>query len=163
MRNIPIFSASPGCLFPRSELVGLPHSSKSHNHRPYPHVASSYIKTTDSNHSGLLQSSYSSTSSTIGEDNALDELIFLLSQADQIRQDLFYGRCLGFYLAPGAQKLFRIITSIMAGYADSFKVRTSFILILALFEQGILSNRTQCFWITNFWLSGICSLLIYLH
>lgn len=42
---------------------------------------------------------------------------------DLIHQDVFYGRAIAFYLDTSAQSFFRMLGSIMAGFADSYQVR----------------------------------------
>nr|VZI44093.1 unnamed protein product [Spirometra erinaceieuropaei] len=45
----------------------------------------------------------------------------LIDCFDLIQQDAFYGRCIGFYFSPSAQGLYRVLSSVMAGFADSFQ------------------------------------------
>lgn len=45
----------------------------------------------------------------------------LIDCFDLIQQDAFYGRCIGFYFSPTAQGLYTVLSSVMAGFADSFQ------------------------------------------
>ncbi|VDN16892.1 unnamed protein product, partial [Dibothriocephalus latus] len=47
----------------------------------------------------------------------------LIDCFDLVQQDAFYGRCIGFYFSPSAQGLYTVLSSVMAGFADSFQVR----------------------------------------
>ncbi|KAL5110351.1 Hormone-sensitive lipase [Taenia crassiceps] len=45
----------------------------------------------------------------------------LIDYFDLVRQDVFYGRAIAFYLDTSAQNFFKMLGSIMAGFADSYQ------------------------------------------
>lgn len=60
----------------------------------------------------------------------------LIDYFDLIHQDVFYGRAIAFYLDNSAQNFFKMLGSIMAGFADSYQVN--------LLSQGHLA----CIWLS---------------
>ncbi|KAA0195606.1 Hormone-sensitive lipase, partial [Fasciolopsis buskii] len=105
LKHIPRF-CSPGSLFPRSELVGLPE------------VGSSSDCTLVTCAPGKVGTNPADTGDAMSEE--LLEFRNLQTRSDYIKQEYFYGRCVAFYFCPTAQRILLVLTSLMAGYGNSF-------------------------------------------
>lgn len=67
----------------------------------------------------------------------------LVDAFDLIQQDAFYGRTIGFYYTLAAHRLFTMLSSIMAGFANSYQVSKHFVKRIFLFVN--LPSRMNIF------------------
>ncbi|GAA48119.1 hormone-sensitive lipase [Clonorchis sinensis] len=105
-----------GTLFPRSVFTGLPEVGQC-DMGPLS-SAQVHLEVTDEN-----DQSPSSQARNQEDPELARELMYfknLQTRFDRIKQEYFYGRCLGFYFCPSAQRILLLLGSFMAGYGNTF-------------------------------------------
>ncbi|CAL8089323.1 unnamed protein product [Calicophoron daubneyi] len=108
LRNLPEYCA-PGSLFPLPEFTGLPEIGFNRMGLP-----------SDSPQKCSSRCTRSKSHEEAVDNEKLLKFQNLQTRADQIRQQHFYGRCVAFYFCPSAHRVLLVLTSIMAGYGNSF-------------------------------------------
>ncbi|VDO04385.1 unnamed protein product [Rodentolepis nana] len=108
--EFPKFSATPNTLFPQLAYANLPIASlSSHDNLGPPLLISKLLVDI------YKPETFDAPSTSPSRYNELVDFF------DLIHQDAFYGRAIAFYLDTSAQSLFRMLGSIMAGFADSYQ------------------------------------------
>lgn len=131
-----------GSLFPRSEFSHLPEVGLEPNSvRTCPDDA-------------LIESQFDGSGEFYWSD--LADFYELEGQVDLVKQEHFYGRCLGFYLCPSAQVILEFLVSVMAGYGNSFLVS------LYVYKQIGLYTYF-CFYNVIVFILSFNSIVIYLN
>ncbi|OON15961.1 putative hormone-sensitive lipase, partial [Opisthorchis viverrini] len=105
-----------GTLFPRSVFSGLPEVGRC-DMGPLS-GAQVHLEVTDEN-----DQPPSSQARNQEDPELARELMYfknLQTRFDRIKQEYFYGRCLGFYFCPSAQRILLLLGSFMAGYGNTF-------------------------------------------
>ncbi|TPP57510.1 Hormone-sensitive lipase [Fasciola gigantica] len=105
LKLMPRFCA-PGSSFPRSELVGLPEVGSASGCTPVDSAP------------GQVDTDHTESDDFMSEE--LVEFRNLQTRSDHIKQEYFYGHCVAFYFCPTAQRILLVLTSLMAGYGNSF-------------------------------------------
>nr|CUU98630.1 hypothetical transcript [Hymenolepis microstoma] len=108
--EFPKFSATPNTLFPQLAYANLPMAPLSSHDNLGPPLFISKLLVDICKPEAFDVSSTSSS--------RYNEMIDFF---DLIHQDAFYGRAIAFYLDTSAQSFFRMLGSIMAGFADSYQ------------------------------------------
>ncbi|VUZ56771.1 unnamed protein product [Hymenolepis diminuta] len=108
--EFPKFSATPNTLFPQLAYANLPMAPfPSHdNLGPPMHISKLLVDI-------CKLESFNTPLTSLSRYNELVDFF------DLIHQDVFYGRAIAFYLDTSAQSFFRMLGSVMAGFADSYQ------------------------------------------